>query len=194
MISNYREADAAIFAHKHISKQMQQKYSISQIEYLLDLVFEYCEGLDNKSNSINLLKMTAVINKNIRKKFCEQITCSDLKELLDADNKYMESIGLIEVEDDSDNFIDIDEIIDKVYNLLTENLKKKYKIEDVYEVLCKEDDYLSDLESDDIDETKLYKYIQQQVAAEDMKISITEIKQILAIESQILDEEKTEYI
>ncbi|MDR3227269.1 MAG: hypothetical protein LBT56_06320 [Prevotellaceae bacterium] len=193
MESNYNETDAAIFAHKQVSKQMQQKYSIDQIEYLFDLVSEYYEDSEDDSNGVNLLKMTAFINTNISKNFCEPITCSELEKLLKADNKYMESIGIIEVEDentaDDENAVNIDEIVDELYNLITENLKKKYKTEDIYEILCIECDYLNSLESDEIDETKLYKYIQQQAADGDIKISIDEIKQILAIESQFLGEE-----
>jgi hypothetical protein len=197
---NYNETNAAIFAHENISSPMQQKYSIDQLGYLLDLVYEYYESIDTDEENdtdINIVEMTSFINSNISKNFCKPITHKELEELLLADNAYMESIGLLEPEtedeaedlDDDDDVVNIDAVVDEIYVLLPEDLKSKYKTDDVYAVLCIECDYLNECETEEVDEAEMYKYIQENAAEEDIKISIEEIKTILAIEAKFLGEE-----
>ncbi|MDR2651223.1 MAG: hypothetical protein LBC68_02760 [Prevotellaceae bacterium] len=196
MENNYNETDAAIFAHKYLSPQMQQKYTVAQIEYLLDLIYEYYDANDDDKNDtdINIVEMTAFINQNISKNYCSPIGYGELEELLNADNAYMESIGLFEPENnvdsfDGDDIVNIENIIDDVYALLPQDLKDKYKIDDVFDVLCMECSYINNTYlSEEIDEDEMCEYIQQNAYDKDIEISIEDIKSILTIESSFLGE------
>ncbi|MDR1553647.1 MAG: hypothetical protein LBS69_09335 [Prevotellaceae bacterium] len=195
MENNYNETDAAIFAHKHVSSQMQQKYTVAQIEYLLDLVYEYYDATDNdeNDNGINIVEITAFINQNISKNFCSPISYRELEELLNADNAYMESAGLIEPESNIDSFddedtVNIGNIIDDVYALLPQDLKDRYDIDVVFAVFCMECCYINEIGSDEIDEDEMYEYIQQNAYDNDMEISLEDIKSILTTESLFLGE------
>jgi hypothetical protein len=184
---NYNETDAAIFAHKYISQQLKKKYNIEQIEYLLDLVIDYYNTIyDGNGNGndidVNIVEMTAFINKNIRNNFCRPIKYKEVKELLNADNAYMESIGLIEPEDDTDSFVrEVTQMLDEYYDSLPQNIKDRYGIDDFIELLTIESDYINNADSEEIDKDEMCKYIQQNAADRDIKISIEEIKAILPV-------------
>jgi hypothetical protein len=194
---SYNETNAAIFAHEHVSSQIQQKYSIDQLGHLLDLVYEYYESIDTEEEdndtNINIVEMTAFINENIDKSFCEPIDSKELEELLHADNAYMESIGLLEPEnedfDDNGDIVNIDAVVDEIYALLPDTIKEKHKTEDIYAILCIECDYLNECETEEVDDTEMHKYIQENAANEDIKISTEDIKIILSIEAAFLGEE-----
>ena len=187
MGTNYNETDAAIFAHKNISPEMQKKYTVDQIEYLLDLVYEYYESFETELEETNVTELTAYINANIQNNYCEQITQYELAELLEADNLYMESIGLIEPEENEDDLIYIHDIINNIYASLSDDLKKKYTKADVYKIISIEWEYLDAM--DDADETEMYKHILRKTQGEGINISIVEIEEILIAEENFLLEE-----
>ncbi|MDR0755089.1 MAG: hypothetical protein LBF04_06850 [Prevotellaceae bacterium] len=195
MENNYNETDAAIFVHKYVSLPTQQKYTPAQIEYLLDLIYEYYDVTDNDGNGtdINVVEMISFINKNISKDFCSPIGYKEIEELLNADNAYMESIGIFESEIsvdcfDGEDLISIENIIDDIYALLPQNIKYRYKKDDVFDVLCMECDYVNHIETEEIDEDEMCEYIQQSAADKDIEISIEDIKSILTIEASFLGE------
>ncbi|MDR2293523.1 MAG: hypothetical protein LBE11_08640 [Prevotellaceae bacterium] len=195
MEDNYNETDAAIFVHKYISLPMQQKYTTAQIEYLLDLVYEYYEVIDSNENGIgvNIVEMTTFINQNISKNFCSPIKYNELEELLNADNAYMGNIGIFTAENnidfiDTEDIVKAENIIDDVYALLPQNIKSRYTIGDVFDVLCMECDYVNNVGDEEIDEDEICEYIQQNAADKDVEISIEDIKSILAVEASFLGE------
>lgn len=186
METNYNEVDAAIFAHKHISPPMKKKYTKDQIEYLLDLVYEYYEAVEGEPET-NVLKLMSHINANIKHDYCAQITREEIIQLLEADNLYMESIGLIEPEEKDEDLVYIDKIINDIYSLLSADLKEKYTKDDVYLIILLEWEYFE--RNEHIDETEMYKHIQQEAANERLNISIEEIEKILSIEADFLEED-----
>ncbi|MDR2065091.1 MAG: hypothetical protein LBP85_05215 [Prevotellaceae bacterium] len=195
MENNYNETDAAIFAHKHVSFPMQQKYTTAQIEYLLDLVYEYYDAIDNDANGVdvNIVEMTSFINQNISKNFCSPIGYKELEELLNADNAYMESIGLLEPENNIDFFenediVSIENIIDDIYALLPQGIKDRYGMDDIFDVLCMECNYLNSIDYEGINEDEMCEYIQQNASDKDIEISIDDIKNILSVEASFLGE------
>ncbi|MDR1348513.1 MAG: hypothetical protein LBJ63_08845 [Prevotellaceae bacterium] len=190
MENNYNETDAAIFIHRYISAQMQQKYTVEQIEYLLELVYEYYETADDDENSIgvNIMKMTSYINQNINATVCSPIKYREAIMILDADNAYMESIGILEEEnsDDDDN-VHIEDVSNGVYSLLPQNVRNRYDIDDIVTVLCIEYNYIvNTLDNEDIDEDEMCEYIQQNAADSGIEISIDDIQDILNAELSFL--------
>jgi hypothetical protein len=183
----YNETDAAIYAHKNISTEMQKKYTIEQIEYLLDLVYEYYESFETEIEETNVTELTTYINANIKQQYCKPITHTELAQLLDADNLYMESIGLIEPEENAEDLVYIHNIINDIYPCLSDNLKIKYTKDNIYVIILREWEYLD--VTDDVDEIELYKYIQKKTAMEGINISIDDIEEILLAEENFLLEE-----
>ena len=191
MEENYNETDAAIFVHKSITQQMQQKYTIDQIEYLLDLVYEYCESDETETEAnaeINLTELTSYINANIKNKYCKPITHEEVFLLLEADNLYMESIGLISPEEKTDYLTHIFQKINELYSVLSDELKNKYTQDDIYMIIILYWEYLEATE-EDIDETKMYKHIQREAAERGITISIEVIEEILTVTEDFFDEE-----
>jgi hypothetical protein len=195
MENNYNETNAAIFAHQHVSLPMQQKYTTAQIEYLLDLIYEYYDATDDDVNSIavNIVEMSSFINQNISKNFCSPIGYKELEELLNADNAYMESIGIFEPEKnieffENEDVVSMENIIDDVYALLPQHLKDRYGIDDVFDMLCMECIYLNNIESEEVDEDEMCEYIQQNAFDKDIEISMDDIKNILTVEATFLGE------
>ncbi|MDR2125423.1 MAG: hypothetical protein LBP63_01160 [Prevotellaceae bacterium] len=195
MENNYNETDAAVFIHKHLSSQMQQKYTTEQIEYLLDLVYEYYDTIDDDGNDtdVNIVEMTAFINQNVRNNFCSPIEYKEVEDLLNADNAYMESIGIFEPENnacsfDNDDIVSMENIIDDVYALLPEHIKNRYGKDNVFDILCMECNYINNTDYEEIDEDEMCEYIQQNAAEKDMEISVEDIKNILDVESSFLGE------
>ncbi|MDR1198564.1 MAG: hypothetical protein LBK94_06080 [Prevotellaceae bacterium] len=190
MENNYNETDAALFIHRHISAQMQQKYTIEQIEYLLDLVYEYYETANDDENSIgvNIMKMASHINQNIDTAVCSPIKYKEVIMILDADNAYMDSIGIPEEDnaDDDDN-MHIEEVSNGVYSLLPQNIKSRYDIDDIVTVLCIEYSYIvNTLDIEDINEDEMCEYIQQNAADSGIEISTGDIQDILNAEVSFL--------
>ncbi|MDR0419997.1 MAG: hypothetical protein LBH30_00875 [Prevotellaceae bacterium] len=193
--NNYSEVDAAIFVHSYISPQMQQKYNIEQTEYLLDMVYEYYDTIDEIEENIgvNIMKMTSFINQNIDISICSPIRHRETGMLLDADNAYMESIGIHEENDLTDENMSIEEVSNGVYALLPQKMKDRYEIDDIFTVICVEYAYLMESEF----EGEMYEYIQQHAADNGVKISIIDIQNILNAELYFLDgydlEDEDEY-
>jgi hypothetical protein len=186
MEATYNETDAAIYAHKNISLEMQKKYSIDQIEYLFDLVYECYESVDDETET-DIMKILSYVNTNIKDNYCEPITLDELVQLLEADNLYMESIGLLTPEETDEDLVYIHNIINDVYMLLSDDLKKKYTKEDVYMIILIDWDYLEG--NEDADETEEYKHIQEEMQNEGINISTEEIEEILTVVENFLVED-----
>ncbi|MDR1984304.1 MAG: hypothetical protein LBQ28_05710 [Prevotellaceae bacterium] len=194
MEKNYNETDAAIFVQKHVSPQIRQKYSTDKIGYLLDLVYEYYDSVDVGDDGISIIEITTFVNKNIKNNFCKPITHQELVQLLDADDLYKESIGLIEAQNDAENsedyFVNIEDIIDDVYKLLPNDLKDKYTSDDIFVILCIESEYICDSPKEEIDENVILEHIMKKAKETIAKeISLDEIKQILSTEYHFLGED-----
>jgi hypothetical protein len=184
---NYNETDAAIYAHQNISPEMQKKYTIDQIEYLLDLVYEYYESFETQPEETDVPELAAYINANIKDNYCEPIMPHELFELLEADNLYMESIGLIEPEEGDEGLMYLRELTNEVHDSLSDELKKKYTIADIFGILYSEWEYID--ANGDTDETEICKHIQQKAAAEGINIPAEDIEAILHVETEFFEEE-----
>lgn len=185
-MKNYNETDAAAFVHENVLPAIKAKYTVDQIEYLLDLIYEYYESAETDSET-DIMEMTAYINANIKQNYCMPVTHEEIAQLLDADNLYMESIGLIEPEQNDDDLVYLHKIINDIYMSLSDELKKKYTKDDIYVIILIEWDYLDATE--DTDETEMYSYIQQKATEKGISISIDEIEEIAIAEENFLLED-----
>jgi len=187
-IANYNETDAIQFIHENISEELQKRYNPDSIGYILDIVYEYYDiieedGKKDEKEPINLPEMLAFVNESLKESDMEVLTEEEFKEILSADNDYMDSIDPEGAED----VVNLDEVIDDIYKELPEDIQKKYGVEDVYLMLCLEADYVSD--NDIVSEDELRSYIIDNAAKEDIKIEPDTLSKILAVEARLLGEE-----
>ena len=185
-IANYNEADAMQYIHKHISADLQKKYDENTIGFILDVVYEYYEMLeeeDKVEESVNLDEMLAFVNENLKESKIDSLTEEGLKEILVADNAYMDSID----PDGAEDVVDLDVEVENIYNELPEAIKKKFSLEDVYLILCIEADYIN--EQDMVNEDHLREYILEEATEEELELSLDELNIILDVEAKILGEE-----
>ncbi len=192
----YNETDAAIFIHQNISESLQKKYSLDDIGFILDLIYEYYETIEgevadgiNDAHGVNDVidapRMLAFINKSVEESKKTPLTDIDLEEILMADNDYMDSIGM-----EDDELLNLDELAEEVYAELPEDVKKKYSFEDVYLMLGFEADYLSEIPDDkEVDEEELIDYIIKAAKEEELEVDKTMLKTILDTELDLIGEE-----
>lgn len=185
-IANYDEADAIKYIHEHISKDLQKRCDENTIGYILDIVYEYYEILeeDGKDDEVvNLEEMLAFVNASLNESDIETLSEEELKEILVADNAYMDSID----PEGAEEVVNLDVEVENIYNALPEKIKEKYSLEDVYLILCIEADYIAD--NDMINEDTLREYIIDEAKGEDLEITLDDLNKILSIEAKVLGEE-----
>ena len=187
-IANYNEADAIKYIHEHISSNLQKRYDENTIGFILDIVYEYYEIIeedDEKKDEevVNLEEMLAFVNASMNESELETLSEEELKEILMADNAYMDSID----PDGAEDVVNLDVEVENIYNALPDNIKEKYSLEDIYLILCIEADYIAD--NDMINEDHLREAIIEEAAEEDLEITLDDLNKILAVEAKVLGEE-----
>jgi hypothetical protein len=185
-IANYDEADAIKYIHEYISKDLQKKYDENTIGFILDIVYEYYEILeaDGKGDDVvNLEEMLAFVNASMNESDFDILSEEELKEILVADNAYMDSIDPEGAED----VVDLDVEAENIYNELPGSIKKKYSLEDIYLILCIEADYIAD--NDMVNEDQLREFIIEEAAGEELEIALDDLNKILSAEAKVLGEE-----
>lgn len=185
-IANYNEEDAIKYIHEHISKDLQKRYDLNAIGYILDIVYEYYEIVEEdgkEDDVINIEEMLAFVNASLFESNMDKLTEEELKEILMADNAYMDSID----PDGAEDVVNLDVEVENIYNELPENIRKKYSLEDVYLILCIEADYIAD--NDMVNEDALREYIIDEAKGEDLEIGLDDLNKILAVEAKVLGEE-----
>ncbi len=187
-IANYNEADAIKYIHEHISKDLKKRYDENTIGFILDVVYEYYEILEEDEErkddeTINLEEMLAFVNASMVESDLETLSEEELKEILMADNAYMDSID----PDGAEDVVNLDVEVENIYKALPDNIQKKYSIEDIYLILCIEADYIAD--NDMVNEDHLREAIIEEAKEEDLEISLDDLNKILAIEAKVLGEE-----
>ncbi|MDR0659999.1 MAG: hypothetical protein LBG19_04195 [Prevotellaceae bacterium] len=185
-ITNYDEADAIKYIHEHISEDLQKRYDENTIGFILEIVYEYYEILeeDGKEDEVvNLEEMLAFVNASMNESDLEALSEEELKEILMADNAYMDSIDPEGAED----VVNLDIEVENIYNALPNSIKEKYSLEDVYLILCIEADYIAD--NDMVNEDTLREVIIDEAKEEDLEITLDDLNKILAVEAKVLGEE-----
>lgn len=185
-IANYNEADAIQYIYKHISKDLQKRFDENSIGFILDVVYEYYEILDEEGKeeeTVNLEEMLAFVNASLSESDLENLTEEELKEILVADNDYMDSID----PDGAEDVVNLDVEAENIYNALPESIKKKFSLEDIYLVLCIEADYIN--EHDMVNEDQLREYILEEAVGEELELNLDELNKILEVEAKVLGEE-----
>lgn len=186
-IANYNEADAIKYIYEHISEDSKQKYDENTIGFVLDIVYEYYDILeeDGKGDEmVNLEELLAFVNASMDESDMEGLTEEELKEILVADNAYMDSI---DPEGAEEEVVNLDVEVENIYKELPEDLRNKYSLEDIYLVLCLEADYISD--NDMVNEDHLRAYILEEATGEELEITLDDLNKILATEAKVLGEE-----
>lgn len=187
-IANYDEADAIKYIHEHISEGLQKRYDANTIGFILDVVYEYYEILEEDEEkkddeTVNLEEMLAFVNASMNESDLETLTAEELKEILMADNAYMDSID----PEGAEEVVNLDIEVENIYNALPGNIKEKYSLEDIYLILCIEADYISD--NDMVNEDALREFIIDEAKEEDLEITLDDLNKILAVEAKVLGEE-----
>ena len=185
-IANYNETDAIKYIHEHISETLQKRYDENTIGFILDVVYEYYDILeeDGKDDEmVNLEEMLAFVNASMNESELDTLSEEELKGILMADNAYMDSID----PEGAEEAVNLDVEVENIYNALPDNIKKKYSVEDIYLILCIEADYIAD--NDMVNEDHLREAIIEEAAEEELKITLDDLNKILAIEAKVLGEE-----
>ncbi len=187
-IANYDEAEAVKYIHSYISEDLQKRYDANTIGFILDIVYEYYEILEEDDvkkddDTVNLEEMLAFVNASMTESDFETLTAEELKVILMADNAYMDSID----PDGAEEVVNLDVEVENIYNALPDSIKKKYSVEDVYLMLCIEADYIAD--NDMVNEDHLRETIIEEAKEEELEITLDDLNKILAVEAKVLGEE-----
>ena len=185
-IANYDEAAAIKYIHEHISEDLQKRYDENTIGFILDIVYEYYEILEEDGKEeevVNLEEMLAFVNASLTESDLDTMSEEELKQILMSDNAYMDSID----PDGAEEVVNLDVEVENIYNELPANIKEKYSLEDIYLILCIEADYIAD--NDMVNEDTLREFIIDEAKEEDVEITLDDLNKILAIEAKVLGEE-----
>ena len=102
----YDDDDAVKFILTHLPSQLKEKFNQDDINYVLDVVYDYYESngyLDEESEEEVMIDEEEIFNyvkKEAKKDEMTQFSDEELKAILDGEFEYCRSIGIFSDEDE----------------------------------------------------------------------------------------------